>query len=232
MPSSSSRVVPPVSEEDIAHTLARAGAKVAITGRDRARLEAGRAGPRRARHSGRRVERGRCLPGGSRSARRLRASRRAGQQCRAGVFAPLVDMRREDSSAVIATNVTGAMLMARAAARHFVKRRSPATSSTSAPRPHRRRTQRHRLLRQQVRAARDDRVLARRVAAVERAGDPDQSERGDHRSSAPTPACRRQRRHRPSCGVDEIAHAVKSSLEMDDRGFVTELTVFATNPQD
>jgi len=29
---------------------------------------------------------------------------------------------------------------------------------------------------------------------------------------------------------DEIAHTVKSALEMDDRGFVTELTVFATNP--
>ncbi len=28
----------------------------------------------------------------------------------------------------------------------------------------------------------------------------------------------------------EIAHAIKSSLEMDDRGFVPELTVFATNP--
>jgi len=32
--------------------------------------------------------------------------------------------------------------------------------------------------------------------------------------------------------VDEIAHAVRTSLEMDDRGFVTELTVFATNPKD
>jgi 3-oxoacyl-[acyl-carrier protein] reductase len=28
----------------------------------------------------------------------------------------------------------------------------------------------------------------------------------------------------------EIAHAIRSMLEMDDRGFVTELTVFATNP--
>lgn len=28
----------------------------------------------------------------------------------------------------------------------------------------------------------------------------------------------------------EIAHAIKASLEMDDRGFVAELTVFATNP--
>ena len=31
---------------------------------------------------------------------------------------------------------------------------------------------------------------------------------------------------------DEIAHAVRSALEMDDRGFTIELTVFATNPQD
>jgi hypothetical protein len=31
---------------------------------------------------------------------------------------------------------------------------------------------------------------------------------------------------------EEIAHAVKSALEMDDRGFMTELTVFATNPVD
>lgn len=32
--------------------------------------------------------------------------------------------------------------------------------------------------------------------------------------------------------ADDIAHAVVSSLEMDDRGFITELTVFATNPKD
>lgn len=30
---------------------------------------------------------------------------------------------------------------------------------------------------------------------------------------------------------EEIAHTIKSLLEMDDRGFVTEVTVFATNPQ-
>lgn len=29
---------------------------------------------------------------------------------------------------------------------------------------------------------------------------------------------------------EEIAHAIKSALEMDDRGFIPELTVFATNP--
>src|SRR5215468_10231730 len=31
---------------------------------------------------------------------------------------------------------------------------------------------------------------------------------------------------------EDIAHAVRSALEMDDRGFTIELTVFATNPKD
>ena len=31
---------------------------------------------------------------------------------------------------------------------------------------------------------------------------------------------------------EEIAHAVNAVLEMDDRGFTPELTVFATNPKD
>ena len=31
---------------------------------------------------------------------------------------------------------------------------------------------------------------------------------------------------------EDIAHAVISALEMEDRGFITELTVFATNPKE
>ena len=31
---------------------------------------------------------------------------------------------------------------------------------------------------------------------------------------------------------DDIAHIVKAMLEMDDRGFTPELSVFATNPKD
>jgi len=31
---------------------------------------------------------------------------------------------------------------------------------------------------------------------------------------------------------EDIAHSIVSSLEMNDRGFITELTVFATNPKD
>jgi 3-oxoacyl-[acyl-carrier protein] reductase len=31
---------------------------------------------------------------------------------------------------------------------------------------------------------------------------------------------------------EDIAHAVKAALEMNDRGFTVEFTVFATNPKD
>jgi 3-oxoacyl-[acyl-carrier protein] reductase len=41
-----------------------------------------------------------------------------------------------------------------------------------------------------------------------------------------------QKPHPSKLQPEDIAHAVKSVLEMDDRGFTTELTVFATNPQD
>lgn len=43
---------------------------------------------------------------------------------------------------------------------------------------------------------------------------------------------REKRDYNPTKLVSEdIAHAIVSSLEMEDRGFVTELTVFATNPK-
>ncbi len=32
--------------------------------------------------------------------------------------------------------------------------------------------------------------------------------------------------------AEDIAHVVRAALEMNDRGFTTELTVFATNPKD
>jgi 3-oxoacyl-[acyl-carrier protein] reductase len=32
--------------------------------------------------------------------------------------------------------------------------------------------------------------------------------------------------------ADDIAHAVASMLELPDRGFVTDVTVWATNPRD
>jgi 3-oxoacyl-[acyl-carrier protein] reductase len=31
---------------------------------------------------------------------------------------------------------------------------------------------------------------------------------------------------------EDIAHMIKAALEMDDRGFTPELSIFATNPKD
>jgi 3-oxoacyl-[acyl-carrier protein] reductase len=39
-----------------------------------------------------------------------------------------------------------------------------------------------------------------------------------------------QRRSERKLRSVEIAHAILAMLSMDDRGFTTELTVFATNP--
>src|SRR5688572_21765568 len=39
-----------------------------------------------------------------------------------GVFKPLIDMSSSDFEGVLATNMTGAMMMAREAAKHFIKR--------------------------------------------------------------------------------------------------------------
>ena len=77
----------------------------------------------------------------------------------------------------VATNVTGAMLMAREAAQHFIARNRGNIvniASTAAAR----RANGTRLLRQQVRAPRHDRVLARGTAPAQRARVPDQSQRG------------------------------------------------------
>jgi NAD(P)-dependent dehydrogenase (short-subunit alcohol dehydrogenase family) len=69
-----------------------------------------------------------------------------------GAFTPLVDTSRDDFDAVFATNVTGAMLMAREAAKHFVARsRGGIVNICSTAGVLGRRG--HDLLREQVRAA-------------------------------------------------------------------------------
>lgn len=151
----------------------------------------------------------------------------------AGAFAPLVDMTKNDFESIIDTNVTGAMLMARAAARHFVKRRSGNIiniGSTAALRGAANGTAYYaskfalrgmtECWRAELRPSNVRVILINPSEVITEfaahAGLP-------QRTDPDNPTKLR---------VDEIAHAVKSSLEMDDRGFVTELTVFATNPKD
>ena len=216
--------------KSIAHTLAGAGAKVAITGRDRARLEAA------ARDIGAHAIQADVSKeaDASRAVREVLATsghldvlvNNAGL----GVFAPLVEMELAGFERVFATNVTGAMLMAREAARHFVTRQSGAIVNIGSTASHRGAPNgtayygskfalrgmtecwRAELRKFNVRVmlVNPSEVITNFSAAA-----------GLAQKAGPT-------KLQPS----DIAHAVKTALEMDDRGFITELTVFATNPQD
>jgi 3-oxoacyl-[acyl-carrier protein] reductase len=147
-----------------------------------------------------------------------------------GVFKNLVDMDRAGMDAVFATNVTGAMLMAREAAKHFIQRKAGNIvniSSTAGLRGAsggtayyaskfalrgmtecwRAELRQHNL---RVFLINPSEVLTAFGAAA-----------GHPQKSNPT-----------KLRGEEIAHAVKAVLEMDDRGFTPELTVFATNPKD
>jgi 3-oxoacyl-[acyl-carrier protein] reductase len=145
-----------------------------------------------------------------------------------GRFAPLVDFDVDDFDAVFATNVRGAMLMARASARHFVSQKGGNivnVASTAASRGAPNGTAYHASkfalagLTQVWRAElRPHNVRVMQVNPSEVLTDFFAAAGGRQEAS--------DRKLRPA----EIAHAIRAMLEMDDRGFVTELTVFATNP--
>lgn len=142
-----------------------------------------------------------------------------------GHFAPLVEMDRERFEAVFATNVTGAMLMAREAARHFVRQGSGNLiniSSTSGLKGGSHSTAYSGskfALKGMTECWRDElrrhgvRVMLINPSEVQTAfggEEPVYSEK----------------KLRP----EEIAAAVIGILKIDERGFVPELSVFATNP--
>jgi len=215
----------------IAKTLGHAGARVAITGRDENRLAAAAtaigAHPIRADVA--------------READVLRSYQEVFQafghldvlvnNAGFGVMKPLVEMDLASFNQVLATNVTGAMLMAREAARHFVERKSGHIiniGSTAAVRGAPKGTAYYGskfALRGMTECWRAElRPYNVRVMLV----NPSEV-LTDFYATAGLP----QNKENPTkLRGDDIAHAVKSALEMDDRGFTTELTVFATNPKD
>jgi 3-oxoacyl-[acyl-carrier protein] reductase len=147
-----------------------------------------------------------------------------------GVFKELVDMDRASFEAVFATNVMGAMLMAREAARHFVTRKSGNIvniGSTSSLRGAPRGT-----------AYNASKFALRGMTECWRAELRKHNIRvflvnpSEVLTSFARTAGRPQKETPTKLRSDEIAHAVKAVLEMDDRGFIPELTVFATNPED
>jgi len=147
-----------------------------------------------------------------------------------GVFRKLVDMDKASFEAAFATNVTGAMLMGREAAKHFIQRNRgnivnicSTASLRGAPNGTAYYSSKFALrgmtecwrgeLRQyniRVFLANPSEVLTNFGAAA-----------GLTQKENPT-----------KLRGEDIAHMIKAALEMDDRGFTPELTVFATNPKD
>lgn len=214
----------------VAQTLAASGARVAITGRDERRLaESARALGVFPIHADVSVE-----ADVERTYREVLKEfgdldilvNNAGF----GVFKSLVDLSREEFEAVFATNVTGAMLMGQAAARHFIKRQRGNIvniSSTAGLRGGANGTAYYAskfALRGMTECWRAElRKHNIRVILV------NPSEVLTNFSAV---AGLKQEQNETKLQAEDIAYMVKAVLEMEDRGFTPELSIFATNPKD
>jgi 3-oxoacyl-[acyl-carrier protein] reductase len=147
-----------------------------------------------------------------------------------GVFKKLVDMDRASFDAVFATNVTGAMLMGREAAKHFIERKRGNIiniCSTASLRGAANGTAYYAskfALRGMTECWRAElRQYNVRVFLI------NPSEVLTNFGAAAGFA---QKENPTKLRSDDIAHMIKAVLEMDERGFTPELSIFATNPKD
>jgi 3-oxoacyl-[acyl-carrier protein] reductase len=148
-----------------------------------------------------------------------------------GVFKSLVDQDRASFDAVFATNVTGAMMMGREAAKLFItqsKGNIVNIASTSSLRGAARGTAYYSskfALRGMTECWRAElRQYNVRVFLINPSEVlTDFAETAGHAQNKQNPSKLR---------AEDIAYAVKAVLEMEDRGFTPEMTVFATNPKD
>ena len=214
----------------IAQTLAESGARVAITGRDKARLtETSQAL--------------KVLPILADVAREADVERTYQEVFKAfgeldilvnnagiGVFKNLVDFDRPSFDSVFATNVTGAMLMAREAAKHFISRQRGNIvniASTAGLRGAPSGTAYYAskfALRGMTECWRGElRRYNIRVFLINPS---------EVVTSFFATAGLPQKENETKLRAEDIAGMVKAVLEMDDRGFTPELSIFATNPKD
>ena len=215
----------------IAQTLAEAGSRVAITGRDEGRLK----------------EAAKAI-----SAHAIKADVGSEEDVKRtyreffdtfghldilvnsagfGVRRQLVDMDLAKFEAIFRTNVTGTMLMSREAAKHFIERKRGNIvnlASTAA-----------------LRGAANGTAYYGSKFAVRGMTECWRAELRQHNvrvflvnpsevlTNFAANAGFSQDDNNPTKLLSEdIAHAVKAALEMNDRGFTVEFTVFATNPKD
>jgi 3-oxoacyl-[acyl-carrier protein] reductase len=214
----------------IAQTLAASGARVAITGRDQERLQ----------EAARSLGVFAIQADVSNEADVARTYREVLAEfgdldilvnnAGVGTFKSLVVLERAAFDAVFATNVTGAMLMAREAARHFVARNRGNIvniGSTASLRGAANGTAYYAskfALRGMTECWRAElRKYNIRVMLVNPS---------EVLTDFAATAGFAQKANSSKLRGEEIAQTVKAILEMDDRGFTTEVSVFATNPLD
>ena len=214
----------------VARLLVERGAGVAICGRDEARLR------RAAKETG-----ATALPGDvsveADAGRLVRETVQAlggynvlVNNAGVGEFAPLLEITADAMRRVWEINVLGATLMARESARHFVTRQSGNIiniGSTSG-----------------LRAGAGSSAYASTKFALRALSESWRSELRSHNirvmllnpseviTEFADRAGRQQQPENPSkLHPEDIAHAAVAMLEMDDRGFIPELSVWATNPR-
>jgi len=147
-----------------------------------------------------------------------------------GIFKPLTAFSLEEFDQVFATNVRGPMLMAREAARIFITRNrgniiniSSTASLKGAA---------------QFTAYSGSKFALRGMTECWRAELRKHNIRvflvnpSEVLTDFAATAGLSQKPHESKLRGEEIGHAVKAILEMDDRGFTPELSIFATNPVD
>ncbi len=215
---------------ETARTLLEAGAKVAITGRDEAKLQAAAASLKaHAIHADvsvaadvQRMVDEAVLAFGSMNVLINNAG--------IGSFAPLVELDVAEFRRVMDTNVFGAMLAGQAAARRFIAQGKGGNivniASTAAQRGFANGT-----------AYTASKFALAAMTECWRA----ELRTHDIRVMQVNPSevvtefsarmGRPQAVNETKLRAREIAHAIKAMLEMDDRGFIPELTVWATHPK-
>lgn len=144
---------------------------------------------------------------------------------------PLVEMDRQKFDAILQTNVVGMMLMSREAAKHFIERKRGNIINIGSTAG--------------VRGAANGTSYYASKFAVRGMTECWRGELRQHNvrvilinpsevltNFAATAGFSQTDDNPTKLQAEDIAHVVTSALEMHDRGFTTELTVFATNPKD
>jgi len=147
-----------------------------------------------------------------------------------GVFKKLVDMDRTSFDAVFATNVTGTMLMGREAAKHFIQQNKGNIVNICST--------------ASLRGAANGTAYYASKFALRGMTECWRAELRQHNirvflinpsevlTNFGAAAGFTQKDNPTKLRGEDIAHMIKAALEMDDRGFTPELTIFATNPKD